>query len=334
MKIKCKKGRYLGRDVRDIEHSRRVIRFNSPLTKMENGLFDLAWREAMKQDLKGSDFDTFLVNLLLTDPRFEKISENAVDLDWLTQQIDRCQKNVWNRVSRFENVCYLSQFNYFVTLTYDSAKIGDEATFRVKIRKALSNMAFRFHWLYKGIFERGEDGDRLHVHLLLRAEKGQMPGELETRSQYSKKRRRMEFITANTFFDKFGRNEFRAIDPNGSGYSRTIHYLTKYMSKSGERLFGSKNLTHEIERRIDTQKDVMYVEESFGKIYVLYQSLFWTDEKKEEEKKKNELNTFVASLSDEALVDWYFVNPEVLRCFADRLRVVTQTKASERIELV
>ena len=324
MKIKNKNGRYLGRDLHESESRRRTVHASGPLTKVENELFTLAYREGKAQDLSGNDLVSFLSNLLIHDDRFGMIAHCALDLDELGSQIERCEKNVFNRISRFENICYLNKYNYFVTLTYDSDKINDEAVFRRKIRKTLSNMAFRFGWLYKGVFERGEEGNRLHVHLLLRAEEGGMPGELVTRAQYSTKRRRMEFVTANTFFDKFGRNEFRAIDSTESGYGRTIRYLAKYIGKSGERLFGSKNLTHELVREVDTEKEVMYVEQSFGTVYVLFQSLF--------QAMKEDGEAMTLEVKDSALIDWYFVNPQILHGFADRLAAMMQADPFDRIE--
>ncbi len=326
MKIKCKKGRYLGRDIHEIESPRKAVRYSNPLYKMENELFTTLYREGKQKDLSGNDLLSYMATQLFQDDRFEKIGHYCLDLDELVRQVTRCEKNEFNRISRFENICYLTQFNYFVTLTYDTAKIGDEQIFRVKIRKALSNMAYRFGWLCKGVFERGDEGNRLHVHLLLKVENGKMPGELYARAQYSTKRRRMEVITSNRFFDKFGKNEFRAIDPTDSSYGRAIRYIAKYICKSGERLFGSKNLTHEIVRDIDTENDVMYVEASFGKVYVLFQDLFWSEEKRKQETEKGR---YTFADAGEPMADWFFVYPENVKGFAKKLEVIKQENVPE-----
>lgn len=322
MKIKCKRGRYLGRDIHEYPVPARSVRMKSPLIEMENKLFTTLYREAKQQDLSGNDLLSYMATQLVHDERFESIGHYCMDLNELVRQVERCEKNDYNRISRFENDCYLTQFNYFVTFTYDSNKIENETVFRTKIRKALSNMAFRYGWLCKGAFERGEEGNRLHVHLFLKVEDGKMPGELYAKAQYSTKRRRMEFITSNSFFDKFGNNDFRAIDPSSSEYGRTIRYIAKYIAKSGERLFGSKNLTHELVREIDTESDVMYVEDSFGTVYVLYQDLFWNDKKRQE----RENNDDFTAEDDSPLVDWFLVTPEVVKGFAKRLEVMMKAR--------
>lgn len=321
MKIKCKRGRYLGRDIHEGPSPRRTFRMKRPWVEEENKLFTTLYREGKQKNLLGNDLLSYMANQMIHDERFEKIGHYAFDVNELVRQEERCEKNDFNRISRFENDCYLTQFNYFVTFTYDSDKIENEDAFRTKIRKALSNMAYRYGWLCKGAFERGEEGNRLHVHLFLKVEDGKMPGKLYAKAQYSTKRRRMEFITSNTFFDKFGNNDFRAIDPNSSEYGRTIRYISKYISKSGEKLFGSKNLTHEILREVDTENEVMYVEWSFGTVYVLYQGLFWSEQKRKEMQKSDEY-----TIEDHSTVDWFFVNPEIIRGLGQRMEVMMKAR--------
>ena len=163
--------------------------------------------------------------------------------EFIAQNIERKKINAYKRYTRLWRKVHLqSEWNYFVTFTYDDTKL-DEVQFKKKLRNALKHAVNRNGWKYIGVWERSPEKQRLHFHGIFYIP--QMIGEIVEVKDYSTKSHRMQTTYQNTHFLKeFGRNDFKAIDiPND--ISQSVKYLLKYIEKSGEKLvYGGKLPTY------------------------------------------------------------------------------------------
>ena len=205
------------------------------------------------------------------------------DLDWIRGQIPRFEHNLYLRRRRFCNKAYLNEWNYFVTFTYDEEKM-DEDAFRASIRKCLSNLHSRRGWKYMGVFELGEEGERLHFHALVYIPEGQMLGELHTVRRYSTKRHQWEERLENTFFARrFGINTFDPIR-NRKGIKGAVDYIVKYLFKTGERAIYSRAVPTELVAMVQDEQIAARMFDMVQK-FVLYDDAFvlWSDNEEEPE---------------------------------------------------
>lgn len=134
----------------------------------------------------------------------------------------------------------LQRWDYFVTFTYSDEQHTEE-TFRKKLANTLKHLVARKGWKYIGVWERGNDTDRLHFHGIFHIPDGSMIGNLEEVKDYDTRNHHMQTTLQNTHFLKhFGRNDFKPIC-RPDDVSNAVKYITKYMEKSGERLvYGGK----------------------------------------------------------------------------------------------
>lgn len=73
-------------------------------------------------------------------------------------------------------------------------------------------MVYRKGWRYIGVWERGDEANRLHFHGIFYIPENGMPGTLEERTDYSFNEHKRKMIMQNTYFkDKFGRNDFNEL---------------------------------------------------------------------------------------------------------------------------
>lgn len=177
--------------------------------------------------------------------------------DYVHECFEAKERSLMAKRQRFMRKAHLNKFNYFVTFTYDDAKM-DEATFKVKIIRCLQNYHCNRGWTYMGVWERGGDTDRLHFHCLIYIPDGQMPGEVIETEEYNYKTKRRIRYHHNTFFDKkFGRNEFDYLAPKGPQYlGTTLDYILKYIEKTGEKIIYSRGLPMYVMSDIE-DKDVI-----------------------------------------------------------------------------
>ena len=167
-------------------------------------------------------------------------------------------------------------WNWFVTISYDDDKFESEKDFRVKLKRCLNHLVSRRGWCYFGVFERGEEGDRLHFHGVIYIPDGEMVGKIEKVGSYSTKRHKYEFRDENDFFAKtFGVNHFDPVDQGKlhKGYS-TFAYLTKYIVKDDEKLVYSRHRPATIRDVEDVE--LVEIEEGvpfhfcfFGAVYIV-----------------------------------------------------------------
>ena len=155
--------------------------------------------------------------------------------------MERKKRNLISRRIRMIRKVNLQEFNYFVTLTYDS-KIHTEQSFRDKLQNTLSHLCSRKKWRYIGVWERSPKKDRLHFHGLFYVPEGTMPGEMVKVNSYSLLEQKRQITNQSTYFaEQFGRNDFRPIERR-EHIGNAIAYILKYIEKSGERLVYSRGL--------------------------------------------------------------------------------------------
>ena len=161
--------------------------------------------------------------------------------EYVDRNLRRKQRNLIARRIRMSRKANLQTFNYFVTLTYNSA-IHTEESFKRKLRTTLSHFADRKGWKYIGVWERSPEKKRLHFHGVFHIPEGTLSGEMEEVNSYSFATHKRQITMQNSFFLKrFGRNDFEKItDENRIGDA--LSYLMKYIEKSGEKIVYSRGL--------------------------------------------------------------------------------------------
>ena len=161
--------------------------------------------------------------------------------EYVDRNLRRKQRNLIARRIRMSRKANLQTFNYFVTLTYNSA-IHSEESFRKKLRTTLAHFADRKGWKYIGVWERSPEKNRLHFHGVFHIPEGTLSGEMEEINSYSFATHTRQVTMQNSFFLKrFGRNDFERItDENRVGDA--LSYLMKYIEKSGEKIVYSRGL--------------------------------------------------------------------------------------------
>ncbi len=162
--------------------------------------------------------------------------ENATEI--VEQNLERINRNIIVRKTRFMRKAYLHRWNYFCTFTYDSNKLSEEE-FKTKLSNCFRHFANRKGWRYMGVWERSPENQRLHFHGLFNIP--EMVGEFTITKDYSTKNHKMQVATQNTYFlERFGRNDFQEIEQND--VKKSIYYMLKYIGKSGEKIVYSKHL--------------------------------------------------------------------------------------------
>lgn len=199
--------------------------------------FEKAYKES--QSLPKRERKAYIKESLATD--FSSKDElNA----FVAKHTERMKTNAIKRRTRLMRKLNLQTWDYFVTFTYSDELLSEE-TFRKKLSNTLKHLVARNGWKYVGVWERGEDTNRLHFHGIFYIPDGKMIGKLEEVKDYDTRNHRMQTTYQNTHFLKqFGRNDFKDIATQDD-ISEAAKYITKYMEKSGERLvYGGKLPTY------------------------------------------------------------------------------------------
>lgn len=205
----------------------------------------------------------------LKDAILEKYP-NMEDIDdFVEKNIKRQSHNYFSRIKRLKRKANLNIWNKWVTITYDPKK-HTELTFRKKLRKCLSNLHSRRGWNYMGVFELAPETNRLHFHALMYIEDNQMIGKIEEKQDYSTAQHKMQVTHSNSFFaDAFGRNDFEELTEADIKSGRTLEYLTKYISKTGEKIIYSRGIPSELSLFVDNQ-DIATEYYDYGVKFVLF----------------------------------------------------------------
>ena len=171
----------------------------------------------------------------------EQYFDSVEELKWYVDLgMERKRKNYMARQIRMERKAYLARFNYFCTFTY-SDELQTEMSFKKGLQTFFRNQCHRYGWKYMGVWERSPEKQRLHFHGLFSIPDETLPGKLETVRDYSIPNHRMqESLQCDYFKKRFGRNDFKELDPRLLTDSEK--YLLKYIEKSGERIVYSKGL--------------------------------------------------------------------------------------------
>lgn len=187
-------------------------------------------------------------------------------------RLSRRWHNLHARKKRFQRKAQLNKWNYFVTITYDERKHNAEQ-FRTRLRKCLSNFATRRGWRYMGVFEKAPETGRLHFHALMFIPRGQMPGKVYARRDYSTASHDMQTTSSNTFFEKtFGRNDFSEINEADLKRGNSTDYLLKYIGKTGERIVYSRKIKDSISIEL-TDNEIACEMTDYVQKYVLFDNV-------------------------------------------------------------
>lgn len=204
-------------------------------------LFDELYEKYFK--LKPHERKQAILSDMLALFQSEEDARNFVDLNWL-----RKKRNVYSRKKRFEYKARNQQYEYFFTITYDDKKHTEES-FKAGLKSVFANLHKRYGCLFQGVWERGEENDRLHFHGLIYDPNHKITEGLTQVRDYNPKTGRMKtYLQSEYFAERFGRNEFSEIIPQL--YDVAIAYITKYLSKQGVKPYYSKGLYSFIESDI------------------------------------------------------------------------------------
>lgn len=203
--------------------------------------FDEIYFSAVKQGLRYNALREYLKKSM------SEMFPNLKDIDkFVDSHIKRKLHNFYNRIKRFKRKANLNNWNYFITITYDSKKMDADA-FRRKLRKCLSNFHSRRNWSYMGVFELSPEENRLHFHALVNIPEGQMVGEIAEERSYSTKKKAMQTANINSFFaERFGRNDFAPLTDEDLKFGHAIEYITKYLNKTNEKIVYSRGIPSEM----------------------------------------------------------------------------------------
>ena len=176
----------------------------------------------------------------ILENELSKHFENKVQAkEYVERNLEKKKRNSIIRRTRLARKVNLQDWNYFCTFTYDDSKLNEE-DFRKKLSNCFKKLSYRKKWKYVGVWERSPVNKRLHFHGLFYIPI--MIGTLEEIRDYSTKKHQMQVAHQNTYFrDRFGRNDFKAIESK-EHVNESKNYLMKYIEKSNEKIVYSKGL--------------------------------------------------------------------------------------------
>jgi len=230
--------------------------------------FDEFYFLALKDGLSLEEQKSFIKDRIAE--QFGRVGE-ILD-NYIEQRFAVKLKNIALRKKRFQRKAFLNQWNYFVTFTYND-KLQTEESFRLKLRKALSNFSTRRGWRFMGVWEYGVKEKRLHFHALMYIPDGQMVGYIREVKEYSKRLHKMKIRHENSFFLKFGINDFAYIGKDAISKGKTLDYILKYISKTDDKIVYSRGIPSEFVEEIE-ETDVVTEMEDFVIKYILFDDIF------------------------------------------------------------
>lgn len=160
---------------------------------------------------------------------------------YVEANMQRKLRNLISRRVRMVRKVNLQDFNFFVTLTFDS-ELHTEESFKAEVESCLRNLCNRKGWKYIGVWERSPKKKRLHFHGLFYIPEGTMPGKMLDIEDYNFNTRRRQITHQNTYFNEnFGRSDFAPIEDRQM-LGSAVAYIVKYLEKTGEKIVYSKGL--------------------------------------------------------------------------------------------
>lgn len=226
--------------------------------------FDSLYKNAVRNGFKGDELTENVKTGLL------KLFSERGDLDkYISEKLEKEQRNLYARKKRFRRKGALNRWNYFVTFTYND-RLHTAETFRKKLRKCLSNLHTRRGWRYMGVFEEAPETGRLHFHGLFYIPDGEMIGTITEEQDYSERQGKMQVTYSNDFFKKnFGKNDFEELNAMELKCGQTLNYILKYIGKTGERIIYSRGIPTEICKKI-SEREIATEMTDYVKKFVLF----------------------------------------------------------------
>ncbi len=248
-------------------HAKAPKRTKRDKTEIDD-IFAFLYADGLKCDMTDKELREFiLTNLEDCFPAFPDLEK------YVNENVDRMNRNAWQREKRFRRKAYLNRWNYFVTFTYNGKKHTEE-TFRKKLRKCLSNLHTRRGWNFMGVWERGEETDRLHFHCILYVPAGEMVGKITPKKEYSKRLGKVKETFSNDFFErKFGRNDFEELNIMEMKNGSAVAYILKYLRKTGERIVYSRGIPTEISKVLPEHVFVAEIKDDYVVKYVIFDNV-------------------------------------------------------------
>lgn len=231
-------------------------------------MFEELYLTAVKKGLSYKKQQEFVLSEMLKSIRIKDIAEKIVN-----EGFRRKNANIASRKKLFRRKAYLNNWNYFVTFTFDDKKHTDE-TFKKSLRKCLSNLSSRKGWKVMGIWEYGEENERLHFHALLYVPNGAMVGEIYEKKDYSKRKHKTIVTHPCTFFEeRYGRCDFEKINSMLLKKGRYLDYILKYITKTDEKLVYSRGIPSSFKDEI-SEEEICTEFESYVIKYVLFDDVY------------------------------------------------------------
>ena len=195
LKVYSQGNSFIGVFPRAIQTGSRGSKVKDPM----NESFKKYYREAQALKIEKRELNDFLFEKMLNDE-----GSYLLDLETIKEMVKKEANRLHQKIKRYQRKMGFFRPNYFLTFTYADDQT-DEESFELKLRRALSNLAYRNEWRYIGVKERGAEDGRVHFHFLAYIPEGKMVGELFLDSHWSKKKKKREYFTNNTFFqERFG----------------------------------------------------------------------------------------------------------------------------------
>ena len=252
---------YIARAATYAKATKRIQRDKTEI----DDIFNMLYSDGIKGEMQDKELREFIkTNLEDCFPAFPDLEK------YVNENVDRMNRNAWQREKRFRRKAYLNRWNYFVTFTYNGNKHTEE-TFRKKLRKCLSNLHTRRGWNFMGVWERGEETDRLHFHCILYVPAGEMVGKITLKKEYSKRLGKVKETFSNDFFErKFGRNDFEELNIMEMKNGSAVAYILKYLRKTGERIVYSRGIPTEICMKLSANDIITEMTNDFVLKYVVF----------------------------------------------------------------
>lgn len=252
---------------REATHAKAPQRTKRDKTEIDE-IFAFLYADGLKCDMTDKELREFIkTNLEDCFPDFPDLEK------YVNENVDRLNRNAWQREKRFRRKAYLNRWNYFVTFTYNGKKHTEE-TFRKKLRKCLSNLHTRRGWNFMGVWERGEETNRLHFHCILYVPAGQMVGKITQKKEYSKRLGKVKETFSNDFFErKFGRNDFEELNIMEMKNGSAVAYILKYLRKTGERIIYSRGIPTEISKVLPDHVFAAEIQDDYVTKYVIFDNV-------------------------------------------------------------
>ena len=148
-----KKGRKR-RVVKPVQQTQKEQTVETP-TETTKERFEKAYKES--QSLPKKERKAYIKEEL--KDHFDSKEELNAFVD---ENVERAKTNAIKRKVRLMRKLRLQDWDYFCTFTY-SDELHTEESFREKLSNTLKHLVARNGWKYVGVWERGNDTNRLHI---------------------------------------------------------------------------------------------------------------------------------------------------------------------------